>query len=83
MKFLEHEKQNRSDWTVQDTNDGYLYYEDCTIQEIVEDLSWDYHRYGVKVDYCLAYDKEMNCYLIYPNGEFYEVGNIKWFLISI
>ena len=72
-RLLEQEIKQRPDWLVVTSDDGYTEYEDCTIEEIADELSWEVNRYGASWEYCLAYDREMNCYIIYPDGSYEEV----------
>lgn len=72
-RLLDQEIEHRPDWVVV-TNDGYTEYQDCTIAEIADDLSYEFHRYGLTWEYCLAYDnKQLKCYTIYPDGSYDEV----------
>ena len=72
-QLLDQEIKQRADWLVLTSDDCYYEYDDCTIQDIADDLSWEYSRYGATWEYCLAYDKEMNCYIIYPDASYKEV----------
>lgn len=72
-QLLDQEIKQRADWIVVTSDDDYAEYDDCTIDEIAEDLSREFHRYGATWEYCLAYGKEMNCYIIHPDGTYEEV----------
>ena len=74
-RLLEQEIEQRADWLVLTSDDCYYEYDDCTIQDIADDLSWEYSRYGATWEYCHAYDNKngMKCYIIYPDGSFEEL----------
>ena len=72
-RLLDQEIKQRADWLLVTSEDGYIEYKDCTIQELADTLSWEHDRYGQTWGHCRAYDTEMNAYIIYPDGSYEEV----------
>ena len=72
-QLLDQELEKRPYWLVVTSEDRFMEYKDCTIQELADELAWEHERYGQTWGHCRAYDKEMNAYIIYPDGSYDEV----------